>query len=80
MANNQITPQSAFERAAAQVRAQRKPDAVSKPEEKRTSAQIRASLNHIPDTDTLHSMIDKALAALSRGVRWARGSIVNLIV
>ena len=45
-----------------------------------TSAQIRARLNVMPDDASLHDMIGKALTALSRGVRWARGSILNLLV
>ncbi len=80
MAENPIKPQSAFERAAAQVQAQRQLPPAKPAETKRTSAQLRAYLNHIPDEDALDGMIHKALAALSRGVRWARGSIINLIV
>ena len=40
----------------------------------------KAALNYIPDSDSLTGLIDKALTALSRGVRWARGSILNLLV
>lgn len=40
----------------------------------------RARLNAIPDDDTLLSMIDRALQALSRGLRWDRGAILNLLV
>lgn len=85
MAQNPISSRSPFERAAAQVAAKR----VSSPETippaqsatpKRNTAKIRARLNDVPDDDTLQSLIGQALSALSRGVRWARGSILNLIV
>ena len=45
-----------------------------------TSSQIRARLNFLPNDSMLSDMIDQALMALSRGVRWARGSIINLVV
>ncbi|MES2984967.1 MAG: hypothetical protein V4735_07265 [Pseudomonadota bacterium] len=74
-------------RAAERVRAKRAAEqagGVAAPititQVKSTSAQVRARLNFIPNSDTLSSMIDNALGALSRGVRWARGSIVNLLV
>lgn len=74
-------------RAAEKVRAQRAAAAAGKVAEpititqvKSTSAQIRARLNFIPDNESLSDLIDRALGALSRGVRWARGSIVNLLV
>jgi hypothetical protein len=81
MANN-ITPKSSYERAAAQVQAKRAAEraTVISNVQPKTSASKRARLNFIPDSDTLSSLIDQALSALSRGVRWARGSIVNLIV
>lgn len=40
----------------------------------------RARLNFMPDNDTLAAMIDRGLEALSRGYRWARGSILNLLI
>ena len=46
----------------------------------KTTAKVRAPLNDIPDHETLMGRINNALAALSRGVRWARGSILNLLV
>jgi hypothetical protein len=46
----------------------------------RTTSQVRARLNYEPDSETLSGLIGNALAALSRGVRWARGSILNLLV
>lgn len=45
-----------------------------------TTSQQRARLNYEPDNSTLAGLINQALTALSRGVRWARGSIINLIV
>ncbi len=45
-----------------------------------TSTSVRARLNFLPDDSTLANLVDQALTALSRGVRWARGSIINLIV
>lgn len=41
---------------------------------------LRARLNELPDEGTLTGRINQALVALSRGVRWARGSILNLLV
>jgi hypothetical protein len=46
----------------------------------KVSTQQRAALNVIPSAESLHTRINQALAALARGVRWARGSILNLIV
>ncbi len=46
----------------------------------KTSSAIRARLNVIPDESTLAAKINQALSALARGVRWARGSILNLLV
>lgn len=45
-----------------------------------TSTGVRARLNFLPDDSMLAELVGQALTALSRGVRWARGSIVNLIV
>ena len=82
MAQDPISRKSAFERAAANVAAKRseplRPSAA--PVAPRTSAQTRAPENLYPDDTMLHGLIDKALTALSRGVRWARGSILNLLV
>lgn len=81
MANDPVSSNS-FLRAAQQVQASRASQraqavAIIQP---KTSAAKRARLNHIPDDDTLFGLIDQALSALARGIRWARGSIVNLIV
>lgn len=40
----------------------------------------RASLNFIPSPDELSRLIDRALTALSQGVYWDRGSIVNIVL
>lgn len=40
----------------------------------------RARLNYVPGDDEMKGMIDRALAAMSRGASWLRGSIVNLLV
>jgi hypothetical protein len=80
MANNIIpSGNSSFERAAARVQAARKSEKpVAKAEV--VTGRIRARLNFIPDEDTLHDLVDQALSAISRGVRWARGSILNIVV
>ena len=46
----------------------------------RTRSTPKAILNLVPDHDALSAAIDRALQAMSRGVRWARGSILNLLV
>ncbi len=48
--------------------------------EPHTRSTPKAILNFIPDSDGLTRMIGNAMHALSRGVRWARGSILNLLV
>lgn len=60
----------------------RQKGAISAPSrgEPRTRNTPKAPLNFIPDTDMLSGMISNAMQALSRGVRWARGSILNLLV
>ena len=70
-------------RAADRVRAKREAERVAPGVETEvitTTAQVRARLNSMPNNETLQGLIHQALNALSRGVRWARGSIVNLIV
>ena len=80
MANDMIpSGNSAFERAAARVQAARKNEKPAAKTET-VSGRVRARLNFIPDEDTLHELVDQALSAISRGVRWARGSILNIIV
>lgn len=74
-------------RAAERVRKQREAERVGATGEatpitpvKGTTTQMRAKLNVEPNNDTIRSLVDQALTALSRGIRWARGSIINLIV
>lgn len=40
----------------------------------------RADFNYIPSPDLLRSLIERALEALSKGVFWDRGSIINLLL
>lgn len=40
----------------------------------------RAQSNYIPSPDVLRNMIDRALEALSKGVYWDRGSIIDLVL
>ena len=40
----------------------------------------RARVNFIPDMEQLKAMIDDALTALSRGVYWDRGSIIDIVL
>ncbi len=81
-----LIPSNPLLRAVANVRAQREAERPSATTEAtplvqvKTSSQVRAKLNFIPDDSTLAGLINNALSALSRGVRWARGSIINLIV
>lgn len=73
-------------RAAERVRAKRAAERTSGVAEPitihvpKTITQVRARLNYFPDDNVLGELINNALTALSRGVRWARGSIINLLV
>jgi hypothetical protein len=74
-------------RAAERVRKQREAERAGGVSEltpiapvKGTTTQMRAKLNVVPNNDAIKSLVDQALTALSRGIRWARGSIINLIV
>jgi hypothetical protein len=40
----------------------------------------RAHVNYIPGPDSLSTLISSAVEALRRGIRWDRGSILNLLV
>lgn len=40
----------------------------------------RQEMNYIPSPDHLRSMVERALEALSKGVYWERGSIINLVL
>ena len=42
--------------------------------------QRRARENIIPTTDELAHLISRALSALSRGIYWDRGSIINIVL
>ena len=82
MADSRISGNAGL-RAAEAVRAKRaaeKASATPAAQTTITTSQVRARLNAIPDETTLAAAISRALTALSRGVRWARGSIINLIV
>jgi hypothetical protein len=87
MTNAPISNNNALARAAERVRASREAEragavvaATPLVEPQKTTTKVRARLNHVPDDETLGGMIGNALAALTRGVRWARGSILNLLV
>lgn len=44
------------------------------------ASPTKAHLNYIPSPDALRTMIERALEALSNGVYWQRGSIINLVL
>lgn len=79
MANELITTNNPFLRAADQLRAKGKIDRASIVEEP-ARRSTRARLNFIPDSDTLAAMIDRALEALGKGRIWDRGAILNLVI
>jgi len=86
MSNTPISNTNSLLRAAEKVRATREAERAGRVVEGeilapvKTTSQVRARLNDIPDHTTLMGRINNALTALSRGVRWARGSILNLLV
>ena len=86
MSNQPISNNNSLARAAERVRAARAAERTGRVVEGeilspvKTTTQVRARLNFIPDTHALGAIIENALTALSRGVRWARGSILNLLV
>lgn len=47
---------------------------------KKFAAPSRAQANYIPSPDALRTMIERALEALSNGVYWGRGSILNIVL
>ena len=49
-------------------------------DEKFTSAPKRVEENFIPEPESLATMIRSAVAALREGMRWDRGTILNLVV
>lgn len=40
----------------------------------------RAEVNYIPGPESLATLISSAVEALRRGVRWDRGTILNILV
>lgn len=40
----------------------------------------RARINFIPNPDELRKLVDDALTALSRGIYWDRGSILDIVL
>lgn len=44
------------------------------------ASPTKAHLNYIPSPDALRTMVERALEALSNGVYWQRGSIINLVL
>lgn len=57
-----------------------RPAVLEAPERPVTRRGPRALLNYVPGDSELARMIDGALTALSKGLRWDRGAIVNLLV
>jgi hypothetical protein len=83
MANEIIPPNSPFTRAVERARQAKRAAGtadVDAGEEARPRSSPRARLNFIPDDSMLGAMIDRALAAMSRGITWTRGAILNLLV
>lgn len=83
MANEIIPPNSPFTRAVERAKAAKRTsasDRLDDAEDIRPRHSPRARLNFIPDDTMLGAMIDRALAALSRGATWTRGAILNLLV
>ncbi len=79
MANEIIPPNTPLTRAMQQVKAKRNAGQTDETETTRR-ASPRARLNFIPDDSLLSEMVDRALYALSKGARWARGAILNILV
>ncbi len=81
-----LIPSNSLIRAAERVRKARAAGLVEAPVQPEkitvitTTGKVRARLNFLPNNDMLKEMVGQALTALSRGVRWARGSIINLVV
>lgn len=83
MANEIIPPSTPFTRAVERARAAKRAGNVGATEETEAPVQRsspRARLNFIPDDSMLADMIDRALSAMSRGAKWTRGAILNLLV
>ena len=41
---------------------------------------VKAQLDYIPSPESLRTMISSAVASLRKGVRWDRGTILNLLI
>ncbi len=46
----------------------------------RYTVPARAHINYIPGPESLATLIASAVEALRQGIRWDRGTIVNLLV
>lgn len=79
MANDLIPPPDRFANAVARARAARAPAAAA-PAQGSKEKPPRARLNVFPDDVTIADMVGRALGSLKRGIVWARGAIVNLVV
>jgi hypothetical protein len=80
MNDSRISSGNPFLRASQELKATGKIIRPAAQEATSSSKSPRARLNFIPDEDSLLGMIDRALQALSRGLHWDRGSILNLLV
>lgn len=49
------------------------------PEEHEIVVPRRAHVNYIPSPESLSTMVRSAVSALKRGVRWDRGTILNIL-
>lgn len=67
------------------------PKGINRPRDARSSSDkdtdlrkhaspARAHKNYVPSPDALRTLIERALDALSHGVYWQRGSIINLVL
>ncbi len=57
-----------------------KPVAAPTEDRKKHQPPKHRGFTSIPAPDVLEKMIERALAALQRGIFWDRGSIINLMV
>lgn len=78
MNDSPIRPTNPFLRAANEIRITgqiTRPAQTDRPERKG-----KARLNYVPEDGELKGLVERALTAMSRGVHWVRGSILNLLV
>ena len=52
----------------------------SEPEKREARRSPRAIRNFIPSTEEILARIDDALIALSRGIYWDRGAIIDIVL